>query len=125
LWLMRQSAKLNIFLGVRNLNEGFLPPHLRYLQTYFRRQRMNLLFPLSVSVSTGFAVALWRAAIAQADTGHDATRLTFLAALMSLAILEHWFMVLPLPSEALWKWGMRSHVAANKPAPIAADPTLP
>ena len=25
LWAMRQSAKLNVFLGVRNLNEDFLP----------------------------------------------------------------------------------------------------
>lgn len=123
LWLMRQSAKLNVFLGVRNLNEGFLPPHLAYLQTYFRRQRMNLLFPLSVSVSTGFAVVLWRSAMAQADTGHDATRLTFLAALMSLAILEHWFMVLPLPSEALWKWGLRSREASG--ATVGTKPTLP
>ena len=33
LWLMRQSAKLNIFFGVLNLNENFLPNHLKYLQT--------------------------------------------------------------------------------------------
>jgi hypothetical protein len=27
---------------------------------------------------------------------------------MALAVLEHWFMVLPLPSEALWRWwGLR------------------
>ena len=26
----------------------------------------------------------------------------------ALALLEHWFMVLPLPSEKLWDWGMRS-----------------
>ena len=41
LWAMRQSAKLNVFLGVRNLSEEFLPPHLAYLQTYFKRARMN------------------------------------------------------------------------------------
>ena len=28
---MRTSAKLNLFLGVRNLSEEFLPPHLAYL----------------------------------------------------------------------------------------------
>ena len=27
LWAMRQSAKLNVFLGVRNFSEEFLPPH--------------------------------------------------------------------------------------------------
>ena len=31
LWVMRQSAKLNLFLGVRNLNDEFLPEHLRHL----------------------------------------------------------------------------------------------
>ena len=38
---MRQSAKLNVFLGVRNLNADFLPDHLKYLQTYFVRAPMN------------------------------------------------------------------------------------
>ena len=36
---MRQSAKLNVFLGVRNLSEEFLPQHLHYLQSYFTRSR--------------------------------------------------------------------------------------
>ena len=38
LWGMRQSAKLNLFLGVRNLGVEFLPQHLRYLQSFFRRR---------------------------------------------------------------------------------------
>ncbi len=28
---MRMSAKLNVFLGVRNLSVELLPPHLAYL----------------------------------------------------------------------------------------------
>ena len=63
---MRASAKLNVFLGVRNLGEDFLPEHLRYLQTYFTRRPMNLLFPVSVSVGTVVAVLLWIAALADA-----------------------------------------------------------
>jgi hypothetical protein len=27
-----------------------------------------------------------------------------LSALTALALLEHWFMVLPLPDEKLWRW---------------------
>ena len=27
---------------------------------------------------------------------------------MALAILEHWFLVLPLPAAALWNWGLKS-----------------
>jgi putative photosynthetic complex assembly protein 2 len=48
LWGMRLSAKLNLFLGVRNLNAEFLPDHLRYLGTYFGSARSNPLLPVSL-----------------------------------------------------------------------------
>lgn len=108
LWAMRQSAKLNVFLGVRNLSEEFLPAHLAYLKSYFRRARMNSLFPVVVVVSTWLAVLVWQAALAKGIGTHEATALTFAATLLSLAILEHWFMVLPLPATAMWSWGLRS-----------------
>ncbi|MEO7335683.1 MAG: putative photosynthetic complex assembly protein PuhE [Caldimonas sp.] len=114
LWVMRQSAKLNVFLGVRNLNEGFLPVHLKYLQTYFRRAPMNALFPVSVAVSTWLAVLMWEAALSTGAGAFRSTALTFVAALMSLAVLEHWFLVLPLPSEELWSWGLRSRENVNR-----------
>ena len=110
-WVMRQSAKLNVFLGVRNLSENFLPAHLRYLQTYFRRAPMNALFPVSVAVSSWIAVLVWRASGAEGIGTFEATALTFAGSLLTLAILEHWFMVLPLPSQALWNWGLRSRAA--------------
>ena len=115
LWAMRQSAKLNVFLGVRNLSEEFLPKHLSYLQTYFRRARMNRLFPVAVALATWLAVVVWQAALADDIQVFEATTLTFAATLLSLAILEHWFMVLPLPATALWNWGLRSR------APPVAD----
>ena len=114
-WVMRQSAKLNVFLGVRNLSEDFLPPHLKYLQTYFRHAPMNALFPVSVAASSWLAVLLWQAAAAHGISAFEATALTFSGTLLSLAILEHWFMVLPLPSQALWHWGLRSR-ATDPPA---------
>ena len=114
-WVMRQSAKLNVFLGVRNLSEDFLPAHLKYLQTYFRRAPMNALFPISVLASSWFAVLLWQAAHAQGVSAFEATALSLAGTLLSLAILEHWFMVLPLPSQALWHWGLRSR-ATEPPA---------
>ena len=117
LWVMRQSAKLNVFLGVRNLNEGFLPTHLKYLQSYFRRRSMNPLFPVSVAVSTWLAVLLWQGALADGIRAFDATLLTFAGTLLSLAILEHWFMVLPLPSENLWNWGLRSRTVSLREIP--------
>ena len=108
LWVMRQSAKLNVFLGVRNLNEGFLPIHLKYLQTYFTRRAMNRLFPVSVIVSSVVAAMIWQAATVAGITAFDATALTFAATLLTLAVLEHWFMVLPLPFEVMWNWGLKS-----------------
>jgi putative photosynthetic complex assembly protein 2 len=130
LWTMRQSAKLNVFLGVRNLNEAFLPQHLKYLQTYFCRRRMNGLWPVSVAVSTAVAIPIWtKASMPGISAFHNAS-LTLSATLLSLAILEHWFLVLPLPSEALWKWGLKSRelrrsstdTKVHAPAEVATRP---
>lgn len=111
LWVMRQSAKLNIFLGVRNLSEEFLPAHLAYLQSYFRRAPMNALFPVSVIGASVLAFGIWDGAVADHLAPFQATVLSFAGCLLSLAILEHWFMVLPLPATALWRWGLRSRGA--------------
>ena len=108
LWLMRLSAKLNVYLGVRNLNAQFLPEHLRYMHSYFRQRRSNALFASSVIFATLTAAAVWHHAGAVAATPFAAAAASFVAMLLSLAVLEHWFMVLPLPSERLWAWGMRS-----------------
>jgi putative photosynthetic complex assembly protein 2 len=108
LWLMRLSAKLNVFLGVRNLNEHFLPDHLRYLHTYFRQRPSNALFPVSVIAVTALAAGAWHSATGGLISPFEATAGSFVAMLLSLALLEHWFMVLPLPSEKLWDWGLRS-----------------
>jgi len=105
LWVMRWSAKLNLFLGVPNLNEEFFPEHLRYLRTYIAKRSMNPLFPVSVTISTIVAVLLVQGALAGA--GFEAAGLALVAALLALAILEHWFLVLPLPDAALWTWVLR------------------
>lgn len=108
LWGMRLSAKLNLFLGVRNLSEDFLPEHLQYLRSFFRRRPMNLLFPVSVSVGTAVAVLLCLLATGEGVDPAAQAGFAMLATLMVLAVLEHWFMVLPLPVDALWTLGMRS-----------------
>lgn len=117
LWVSRQSAKLNVFLGARNLSEEFLPEHLRYLQSYFTRRPMNLLFPLSVTVGTVGAAVLWQMAFADSIPAADAVGLSFLATLLTLATVEHWFLMLPIPSGELWSWGLRSRRAAPPDAP--------
>ncbi len=107
LWVMRISAKLNLFLGVRNLSEEFLPAHLAYMASFFRRRRMNPLLPLSVL--GGGAVVVWRVAAASepqvapaASVGHS-----LVATLLGLAVVEHLLLVLPLPTTALWRWAVR------------------
>lgn len=107
LWVMRQSAKINIFLGVLNLNERFLPDHLKYLQTYFRRRSMNYLMPFSVVLALIAVTPLWVDIFTATESPFALTSKTLLATLLSLGILEHILLVLPFPSEALWKWGFR------------------
>ena len=108
LWWMHQSAKLNVFLGVRNLNEEFLPDHLAFLRSFLTKKPMNLLFPFSVTISSVICVVMWERAIAPGATHFTQAGGTFVATMMALAILEHWFLVLPLPSATLWHWGLAS-----------------
>jgi putative photosynthetic complex assembly protein 2 len=103
LWIMRLSAKLNLFLGVPNRGEQFLPPHLQYLKSFFGAQRINFLFPVAVTAIT--ALAGWLIAqLAANPTEFQASSYTLLLTLVLLALVEHWFMVLPWDSERLWQW---------------------
>jgi putative photosynthetic complex assembly protein 2 len=107
LWIMRLSAKLNLFLGVPNLGESFLPPHLQYLRSFFRRRAMNFLFPLSITgATTAFALLIEKCVSARGD--FESVSYGLAITLLGLGLLEHWFMVLPLPSERLWAWALRA-----------------
>ena len=131
LWVMRASAKLNLFLGVRNLSEEVLPAHLRYLGGFLTRRPMNAFFPVPVTLATIAAALLAQKALAAGATDFEATANTFLATLLSLAVLEHWFLVLPLPATALWNWslgarrapGHDGHPARLRCYPIAEPKT--
>jgi putative photosynthetic complex assembly protein 2 len=119
-WVMRQSAKLNVFLGVRNLSESFLPDHLRYLESYFKRRPMNLLFPVSILAGLVGVVLLALAALDPAASRHETIGFTLLATLVALGLLEHVFMVLPVPADGLWKWSLGSRAEAVRIAPVPA-----
>lgn len=130
LWAFRVSAKLNVFLGVRNLGEEFLPEHLRHVESYMRRRPMNALMPASLA---GIAAAAWllgAAALSPEAAPHAAAGLALLAVLAGLALLEHALMVLPLSPSALWSWylGQRRAGAGRIPrrGPGASPvPTFP
>lgn len=106
LWSMRLSAKLNLFLGVPNLGEKLLPAHLSYLSGFFKRRPMNMLFPFSILISTTLTVMLAHRYMSSEDAFHTSIY-GLLTSLLGLGVLEHWFMVMPLPSEKLWNWARR------------------
>jgi len=124
---MRWSAKLNLYLGVSNFNEHWLPERSRYLVSYMRKRRMNYLFPVSITLGTAGTALLLRAAI---GAGDDFGRLgnTLVCSLLALAVLEHWFLVLPLRDSALWQWAISAADRARgrpRPAALLEQPTTP
>ncbi len=118
LWGARQSAKLNVFLGVLNLNEHFVPAHLAFLGSYMKCRPMNLLFPFSVTIGTVLVAWLAQRAAAPGLAAPGKAGLTFIAVMLGLAVVEHWFLVLPLPFARLWNWA----VQLRRPARQAAGP---
>ncbi|MEI7784336.1 MAG: putative photosynthetic complex assembly protein PuhE [Betaproteobacteria bacterium] len=122
LWCMRVSAKFNLFLGVPQTGAQYLPAHLSYLGSYFKRAPVTPFFFITLAVS-GLTLAwlIWevRTGLVAATTGW-----VLLATLLGLAIVEHVLMAFPLSIEKLWGWAMNR--AASRPlADAAVLPTLP
>ena len=112
LFIARISAKLNIFFGVPRINTEFVPQPLQHLTSYFRRAPVTPFFAASVtllSLMVGCCVQqIWTA-----PSVATATSFTLIAALATLALLEHWFMLLPLPDAKLWRWMLPSRQDPN------------
>jgi len=104
LWLMRLSAKLNIFLGVRNVSEDFVPQRIAHLLSYFRKASWNPLMPVSLIGAGTVVVLLARSASAAPDGSFAAVGLALVTTLLGLALLEHVFLALPVPDALLWRW---------------------
>jgi putative photosynthetic complex assembly protein 2 len=104
LWCMRLSAKLNLFLGVPQTGAQYLPSHLTYLASYFKRGPVTPFFFGTLAASALTLVWLiWevRTGAVAATTGW-----VLLATLLGLAIVEHVLMAFPLSIEKLWGWAM-------------------
>ena len=69
---------------------------------------MNPLLPVSVIAATLVVVPIWQAAFALGASPYQITSCTILGTLLSLAILEHILLVLPISSEGLWRWSFRA-----------------
>ena len=117
LYAARISAKLNLYFGVPRINTEFLPRALGHMPSHFRISRLNWFFPVSVTALT-LAVAHWLERLHAAITPGETTGFALLAAITSLALLEHWLMVLPLPDAKLWRWML----PAPKPPEATARP---
>jgi putative photosynthetic complex assembly protein 2 len=125
LFVMRLSAKFNIFAGVPHLSTEMMPDHMRYLASYFRIAPPRWIFILSVS---GIAVlAAWLADLALSSRGGIATGYALAFALVALAFLEHGFLVVPWQDTAIFRWAMpeqarqRLQKSANEPVTMSAQ----
>src|SRR5579883_2026439 len=104
LWGMRASAKLNLFLGVRNPGSGLLPARLQYLTSFFRHRSMNALFPFSVLGCLALLGWLLAPVLGGRLGAFQEVELALLVTLTTLGLLEHGLLVLtgaaPVPTAA-------------------------
>lgn len=128
LFLARISAKLNVFLGVPNLTEEFLPPAVSHLKTFFSRGPASPIHPVTV-MALGFATMFLaqRAFVAPAGSGAEAG-FVLISTLAALALVEHLIMVLPVRDAALWRWALPEEKRAaldrrpTRPDPVPSGP---
>jgi putative photosynthetic complex assembly protein 2 len=99
-WLMHQSAKLNIFLGVMNTGKEFVPESVSDMTQYMTIAQINWLFPISITICTIVAYRLIQLAMKKEE---EWKRVGFMltGVMAVLAWLEHWLLVLPL-DQSLW-----------------------
>src|SRR6185312_13691944 len=71
LWVLRQSAKINLFLGVPVTNDELMPETVRFLKTFFARKPVSAFFPVSVTLATAVLVIMIQRIIEVAVTPFD------------------------------------------------------
>ena len=71
LFFARISAKLNVYLGVPNINVEFLPAPVRHLASHFRISPMNAFFPVGVTAII-LALGCWLERALAQDPGSGA-----------------------------------------------------
>jgi len=102
LWVMRVSVKLSIYLGARHSLSDMMPARQAYLTTYFRTDRTTPFLPIAILLALG--VFVWLCALGTAAEAPQAVGIALVATLLGLAIVEHVFLLLPLPDSVLWLW---------------------
>jgi len=120
LWIMRTSAKLNLFFGVRNLSEEFLPAHLAYLESFFKRRPMNAFFPFAVASASACLWLLVDFSTQPVVTPAQAVGAVLVGTMLTLAIVEHLMLVLPIDTTLLWRWAIQKQQSKKTAAAFAA-----
>lgn len=103
LLVARTLAKINLFLGVPRINMQFIPRPIAHIKSHFRLAPATGFLSISIAILTILTALLTLSALT-ASTPETRLGYTVLAALAALALLEHLFMVLPLPDAKLWAW---------------------
>ena len=123
LFVMRLSAKFNIFAGVPHLSTEMMPDHMRYLASYFRIRPASGFFIVSLAGIGALAALLGKAAVSA--EGGLATGYALAFALVVLAFIEHGFLVVPWQDTWLFRWAMRDRAAPvvtnQMDGPLGAD----
>ena len=114
LYFARLSAKLNLYFGVPYINFEFLPGPLQHFGSYFRVRKVTAMFPISITLITCaaffFLEHLFHSASAEFS---NQVGFALVLSLTLLALLEHWFMVMPLPDSKLWMWMLPGNTEFN------------
>ncbi|MEW9921730.1 putative photosynthetic complex assembly protein PuhE [Marimonas sp. MJW-29] len=113
LFVARISAKLNLFFGVPRINTEFVPQPLQHLKSYFRQGPITMAFPLGVTFLS-ITAACFAERMVSASSPEALAGFALLTALATLATLEHWLMVVPLPDAKLWRWMLPESPHATK-----------
>ena len=114
LFCARICAKLNLFLGVPNVNSEFLPSPVKHLASYFKVGSTSWFFPISISLIS-FTLFFWVDKIFSIKSDDTlAIGYTLLASLTALALVEHWFMVVSVKDAELWKWMLPTGIDKKK-----------
>jgi len=117
LWVMRWSAKLNLFFGVPNFSTEWFPDRMSHLKSYVKPAPISLFFPFSVALSL-MAIFFLGTQAMQHTSGQGLVYVLPMM-LLCLAVIEHLFMVIPVADTALW-----NRLFSNRSAQLSA-PVLP
>lgn len=113
LFVLRLSAKFNLYFGVPNLSDEVFPAHLAHLKTYFAKARLNPLFPFSIALGAGIVWTAWNASAAAPAGSGAAITYMLIAGLAVLGTVEHLLLIVPLRDAKMWSWASATNKAVK------------